>query len=185
MPGAANYRVEICGDRSCKGLIAQGTQIVGREWSPDRLPAGVLYWRVSAVSPSGLDGYPSRSRRLDIRTEQPDLSPPSLAVELVGTGKKAPGLVLLAADGSLVPVAEDSLAGVAEMRYRWDGGPWQVWQTGGLRPPAGPPHRLEVQAEDRRGHVSEIWSAEVRLDATPPEPPKVEWAGRPSSGGPT
>lgn len=177
LDGAQSYRVEVCSDRSCSGVIAQAKGLREPRWSPDRLPAGELFWRVSAVSPSGLDGYPSRSRRLLISTPEPDVAPPRLSVELRGTGRVEPGSVLLAADGSLEPVAEDPLSGVAAIRYRWDGGPWQVWKGKGLVPPAGEPRRLEVQAEDRRGHVSESWSARVLRDATPPEPPRVEWAG--------
>ncbi len=177
LPGAETYRVEVCSDRRCAGIVAQGTEIRETQWSPERLPANTLYWRVSGVSPSGLDGYPSRGRPLVISSAEPDEAPPSLSLELRGTGKMEPGSVLLAADGRLEPVAEDPLSGVLEIRYRWNDGSWKSWTGGGLAPPDGETQRLEVQAEDHLGHISESWTAQVHRDATPPEPPRVEWAG--------
>lgn len=62
--GAAGYVVELCGDRACGALLAR--EAVG-EVDRHRLSTSlrrVLYWRVTAVSATGLDGYPSSVRTL-------------------------------------------------------------------------------------------------------------------------
>lgn len=62
--GAEGYLVELCGDRACGALLAR--QAVG-DVTRHRLsnpPRRMVYWRVTAISDSGLDGYPSPSRTL-------------------------------------------------------------------------------------------------------------------------
>jgi hypothetical protein len=61
--GAKGYAVEICRDRGCAEIIARdalvAANIAANAWRPaDALPAGSLFWRVTARSASGLDGYP-------------------------------------------------------------------------------------------------------------------------------
>jgi hypothetical protein len=62
--GAAGYVVELCGDSTC-GSVVERVDAGSR--SSHRLPGGlrrVLHWRVTAVSPSRLDGYPSPTRAI-------------------------------------------------------------------------------------------------------------------------
>lgn len=61
--GAKSYTVEICRDRGCAEIVARdatvAANIAANAWKPaDALPAGSLFWRVTARSASGLDGYP-------------------------------------------------------------------------------------------------------------------------------
>lgn len=57
--GAKGYAVEICRDRGCAEIIARDADVAATAWKPaDALPAGALFWRVTARSASGLDGYP-------------------------------------------------------------------------------------------------------------------------------
>ena len=63
MNGAKSYAVEICRDRGCAEIVARdatvAANIAANAWRPaDALPAGSLFWRVTARSASGLDGYP-------------------------------------------------------------------------------------------------------------------------------
>lgn len=58
--GAAKYTVEICRDRRCAEVVARETALARTEWTPpEPLAAAKLFWRVTAESASGLDGYPA------------------------------------------------------------------------------------------------------------------------------
>lgn len=65
--GASGYVVEICRDPACGELVARATSLTRTRWTPDSLPLGTLYWRVTAVSSSGLDGYASTPQSFTIR----------------------------------------------------------------------------------------------------------------------
>ncbi len=57
--GARSYAVEICRDRGCAEIVARAADVAANAWRPaDALPAGSLFWRVTARSANGLDGYP-------------------------------------------------------------------------------------------------------------------------------
>lgn len=67
-PGATSYTVEVCRDVSCGQLVDRASGISLTRWTPRVLPIGVLYWRVAAVSASGLDGFLSPVQKFTIRT---------------------------------------------------------------------------------------------------------------------
>ena len=69
-PQAAAYIVEICRDPACGVLVERRIGDAATQWRPDPLPVGELYWRVTARSRSGLDGYPSEGIRLAITSEK-------------------------------------------------------------------------------------------------------------------
>lgn len=79
VPGATGYTVEVCHDEACGGLEDRAVSVIGAPWAPEGLPLGELYWRVVAVSASGLDGMPSRAVRFTIRSlwRKPHPRPPS------------------------------------------------------------------------------------------------------------
>jgi hypothetical protein len=58
---ARSYVVEVCADRDCGKLVERATGLADTSWVPDALEASDLYWRVTAVSASGLDGSPSKA----------------------------------------------------------------------------------------------------------------------------
>lgn len=59
LKSAKGYAVEICRDRGCAEIVARDADVMANTWRPtDALPAGSLFWRVTARSASGLDGYP-------------------------------------------------------------------------------------------------------------------------------
>jgi hypothetical protein len=58
--GAAAYVVEVCRDASCGQLLARAARVRDTRWQADGLPMGRLYYRVTAVSLSGLDGFPAQ-----------------------------------------------------------------------------------------------------------------------------
>ncbi len=66
--GARSYTVEVCADAACARLVARVTEIGETEWVSEGLPVGDFFWRVTAQSATGLDGYPSHPRSLTVRT---------------------------------------------------------------------------------------------------------------------
>lgn len=63
---AQSYIVEVCRDAACAQLAARQTGIEGTATSVASLPSGSLFWRVTARSKAGLDGYPSKTRELAV-----------------------------------------------------------------------------------------------------------------------
>lgn len=187
VPGAASYVFEACADAGCAALVARRASIEASEWAAEPLPAGALFWRVTAVAPSGLDGYPSRPRPLTLTSDRPDLAPPAVVASILGAGvvergaDAAAGRALLGAGARLTLEAIDDVAGVERVDYRWNDGAWRRSAGAPLEPPAGAgPHRLEARAVDRRGRESAPWSITVERRAAPPAPPEVGW--RPGDG---
>ncbi len=185
--GAVSYTVEVCRDIRCGQLVERAPGLPETAWQAGRLPVGELYWRVTAVSPSGLDGYPSRAVAFAVLSGAVDLEPPAVVAALAGPGHvSAAGVVTLAPGGAVRLAARDDASGVAEVRYRWDRGSWRTWRgpESLLEPPsAGTEHLLELQATDVLGRSSEVWEVRVVRDARPPEPPVIG-AGHTSLPGP-
>lgn len=178
--GASSYRLELCLDSQCSQLFRQVEGLMETSWVPDSLPAQRLFWRVTAISESGLDGYPSQPSSFSIENQQPDLVAPEVVVALEGAGHpEGSGEVTLGAGGRLRLEAKDDVSGVAAVRYRWDGGPWRVWRGELLELPGSVKGRatLEVQATDRKGRVSPTRAVAVSSDLQRPEPPTARWAG--------
>ncbi len=189
---AASYSVEICANGDCSQLLRRQDGLGDLSWLPEEaLPVGDLYWRVTAVSDSGLDGYPSRPWPLTITQERIDLDPPTVAVAIEGAGRVTPdGVAELAPGASLRLLMHDDVSGVQAVRYRWrqagaeGSDAWRTWRRGTLAPPeVSPPATsrdlvLEIEAEDRLGRVTETpWSLRVRVDDDQPAPPAVTWTG--------
>ncbi|MCH9650919.1 MAG: FecR domain-containing protein [Deltaproteobacteria bacterium] len=182
--GASSYDLELCSDSKCSKLFRRVEGLKKTSWTPERLPVQEFYWRVLAVSESGLDGYPSRPRSFAIESEKPDTKAPVVAVILEGAGHhRGPSQVVLAKSGRLRLEAMDDASGVAIVRYRWDSGPWKTWKGEALKPPKGltGTAQLEVQAEDRRGSISPTKAVTVSFDFENPAPPVVEWTAEDSS----
>lgn len=66
--GASSYTVEVCRDPACGQLVDRSVGVRMTRWTPRVLPIGALYWRVSAVSASGLDSFISAAQKFTIRT---------------------------------------------------------------------------------------------------------------------
>jgi hypothetical protein len=66
--GAQSYTVEVCRDPDCGQLVDRSVGVRMTRWTPRVLPIGTLYWRVSAMSASGLDSYVSPAQKFTIRT---------------------------------------------------------------------------------------------------------------------
>lgn len=66
LAGAAAYRLDVCQDRRCTQPIVNQRGISETALVVPSLPVGTGYWRVTAVSESGLDGFTSLPGELKI-----------------------------------------------------------------------------------------------------------------------
>ncbi len=64
--GAVTYRVDICEDRPCTRPIYGQRDIAATSLGVPSLAVGTAYWRVTAVSQSGLDGFTSPADQFDV-----------------------------------------------------------------------------------------------------------------------
>lgn len=170
VPRAASYTVEVCADAGCGALVDRATGLTERRWRPQGLPAGELYWRVLAVSASGLDGYASRVQRFRILSDRPDLQAPLIAAAIVGQGEiVGEDRVLLGAGGALRLEVIDDASGVERVRYRHDDGPWKPYGGEDLAPGAGV-SQLEIEARDRLGRERQLVLRFAEAETEPPAP---------------
>ena len=66
LDGAAAYRLDVCRDRQCTQPTFNQRGIPETTLTVPSLPVGISYWRVTAVSASGLDGFTSLPGKLKI-----------------------------------------------------------------------------------------------------------------------
>ncbi len=182
--GAAAYLLEVCRDPDCGRLVRRAAGLTEATWHPEDLPAGELYWRVSAVSPSGLDGYPSRAVPFAVDSAVPDLEPPVVVAALAGAGHVAQDGTLILGRGAVIRLeGRDDASGVAEIRFRWDEGSWRRWRGDDLTLADGVYEAtLAVDAIDQLGRRATAWKVRVERDRSAPAAPSVgrsRGAGRP------
>jgi len=167
VPGAAHYTVEVCRDAVCGALVDRIQNVIQ---SPLLLPtdreslAGTLYWRVTAVAPSGLDGFPSATSRFS-------------AVDALTS--RAPVLALESAAGEVL-AAESCLAARPEVvvhaaeRSRPER-PWRLLLDGRetgreeFRALAlAGRHEVAARVTDARGRTSDSPTIAFTVDAAAP-----------------
>ncbi|MDX1570893.1 MAG: LysM peptidoglycan-binding domain-containing protein, partial [Xanthomonadales bacterium] len=110
---ARHYVIEVCRDPSCGELIARAHDIEETSWQPEIKQPGEYFWRVSAVSSSGLQGYPSEAASFVLETTVVDKEAPLVAIMPVGHAKRSPGeKILIGANTAVRFIARDDAAGV-------------------------------------------------------------------------
>lgn len=62
--GADSYLLELCADSRCGAVVSRVADLRSTRHRVRLGPRRLLYWRVTAVASSGLDGYPSATRTL-------------------------------------------------------------------------------------------------------------------------
>lgn len=166
--GAKSYTMEICRDADCGELVQRRTGITEARWRSSALPWETLYWRVTATSASGLDGYPTQPAELKVMQITDAMAP---VVELIVDGPRARRTeqLIVGPGFTLETRAEDGGSGVASQTLRIDGeeatpanlqGPWSTGD-----------HTVELVAVDRVGN-----EGRTRLDFTYDDvPPTVSW----------
>jgi hypothetical protein len=60
VPDAASYTIEVFRDAGATQLVERATGVRETSWQARALPYGDLYWRATAVSGTGLDGFPAK-----------------------------------------------------------------------------------------------------------------------------
>lgn len=169
--GAVAYTFEVCFDPDCTALFARQENLAGRTaFQMPMIPIGTYHWRVTAVSPSGLDGYPSATREVAITSDRLDAEAPELGLEIEGPAATVAGRLFLGPRSALRAPASDDLAGVALQAYLLDGTdvPGDQW-TGGWLPG---PHRVRSGVVDGAGYTRLGEELEFTLDAAAPE---ISW----------
>jgi murein DD-endopeptidase MepM/ murein hydrolase activator NlpD len=165
VPDAAAYVVEVCRDAECGSLVERAVGVAGPEWRPQALPAAELWWRVTARSRSGLDGYPGTARKLTVTSDHADAQLPAGVITLAGPQVRV-GETLFAGPGAHLEVATtDDDSGPAGWRPVINGkesdslpaGPWAagVYTAGAV-------------ALDRCGNRGPAAPLSFTVDATPP-----------------
>jgi hypothetical protein len=158
MTGAASYVVEICRDPGCQALELRQSGLVEPAWQPGLTATGTFYWRVTGVSASGLEGYPSRSRSLRLDQLLVDEMGPRVAVIPVGFYHRDEQARLLVSPDSLLDLkAKDDAIGVDQIEFRWNQDDWQEWQGNPL-PLTGIalPATFEARASDQLGQLGPV-----------------------------
>lgn len=160
---AHHYVVEVCRDPQCGELIARARDVEATFWQPEIKQPGEYFWRVSAVSPSGLQGYPSDPTSFVLETTLTDQAAPILAIMPVGHARRSSGeKVLIGGDTRVRFYARDDAAGVDTIEYIARDGAWTVWDGEDLPLSQVPPDRLSVRATDRLGRRSPVYTVELQ-----------------------
>jgi len=163
VPQAASYIVEVCRDPGCGALVDRRVGETATEWRPAALPVGELYWRVTARSRSGLDGYPSEAIRLAITSDQAGPRE-ALAAEgslQVGGPQLRVGDRLYVSPAATVSVASDQPARWLPMIGGKQESAWPAtWSAG--------EHTAGAVAEDGCGGRAAIAPVSFIVDAVPP-----------------
>ncbi len=149
--GAASYTVEVCQDPRCEALLQRATGVNAPSWAPDAdLPLGGLHWRVSAVSPSGLDGFASDATGFQVVDKPSDAEAPTLAYGFEEPKANINEKVVVGPGFSLTIEPEDRDSGVASWYPVIDGekktaadldGPWSYGD-----------HEVVIVATDNAGN---------------------------------
>ncbi len=168
VPGAASYTLELCEDAGCGVLERKVAGLAAPGFTPDSLPVGRFYWRVTALSPSGLDGYPSESRALSVTAARADRQPPATWHSLAGP-QAGCGARLALGPGARLDLGAEDPTGIAAWIYALDEravdraaftGAW----------PAGE-HVLQATVTDRAGNAATLGPLSIVSD---PEPPVIK-----------
>ncbi len=171
--GAQSYTLEVCRDPECGILVERAVGLTESKWQPAGLPIASLYWRVAAVSPSGLDGYASGPTSFEVLTGAIDKTPPEIQIGVVGP-QQAPRSGLnkawIVGSGLEFKVeVDDQESGVESWVPHLDGkaiessalqGPWERGA-----------HTLAIVASDRAGNHQ---TREIPF-IFDPDPPEFSW----------
>ncbi len=161
--GANSYTFEVCRDAECGRLLQRTTGLDTTEQPLPRLSPGFYYWRATAASASGLDGYPSDSRMFQVVAVPLDAVPPEVAIDVTRFGVPFQGLQAYGPKPPITTSISDEGTGVERSGLMINGQEHAL----DLALPTGRTS-LAVFAVDRAGHRSESQAVEMFIDATAP-----------------
>jgi LysM repeat protein len=168
--GAASYVVEVCADPGCGQLIERAVDVAATEWRPQALPAGVVHWRVTARSRSGLDGYPSTAAGAAILSAEASREGPAVALQVTGPQVPVGSRLFVAPGARLTATFADRGCGLARWVPVADGKEVSAAAWSGAWAPGE--HVTTVRAVDRCGNSSTSEPLAFVVDA---EPPAIRW----------
>ncbi len=167
VPGADHYIVEVCRDPACGAVVARAPTFTAGSLqldAPGGLPAGELYWRVTAVAASGLDGYPTASIRIDaVDSVRP--SAPLLALQ-TPAGEPVKDGTCTAALPAAVVRAVDRRGAEVPWKLLLDGRETSLQEFRAL--PLAGRHQVAARATDARGRSTDSMPLAFTLDAAAP-----------------
>jgi hypothetical protein len=167
VPGASHYTVEICRDAACGAVLARATAVPQAALTlpvQPGLPPGEVFWRVTAVAPSGLDGFPSRSIRVEaVDTVRPPA--PSLTLQSASGDAVAPESCLADLPRPVVR-AVDRRGGELPWNLVLDGREISLAEFEHL--PLAGAHQIATRVTDDRGRSADSPKIGFTLDAAAP-----------------
>ncbi|MEO8195984.1 MAG: LysM peptidoglycan-binding domain-containing protein [Thermoanaerobaculia bacterium] len=167
VPGADHYTVEICRDPACGALVARAPIVPAASLQLEvagGLPAGELFWRVTAVAASGLDGYPTAPIRVvAVETARPEA--PLLALR-TATGETVPAEGCVGVLPEPVVHAVDRRGSELPWTLVLDGRELSVAEF--RSQPLSGRHELAARVRDARGRTADSASLTFTLDAAAP-----------------
>jgi len=124
--GGNRYILELCNDAQCQDLALRQVDIESTSWQLGDLPAQTYYYRVSAVSVSGLQGYQSALGVLEMTDATPDLDPPMIVALPLDAGfhRTSEGQLIAGPNAALSISASDERSGLARLEQRYDQEPF-------------------------------------------------------------
>lgn len=163
--GAASYVVEVCADPACGALVERASGLTASRYDLAETQREEVWWRVTAVSASGLDGFPSAPRAFKLVDS---IAPATPLLALLG----ADGAVL--ASGACVgapPQARVSAVDRAGAELPWtlrlDGAESDLAALAGLAGGMGR-HQVMASVRDARGRVAVSQPVDFQLDSAAP-----------------
>lgn len=178
VPGARSYVVEICRDAPCAELVRRTTDIGTANWRAENLPPGRLFWRATAVSASGLDGYPSAGSPFVASTVPPDEQAPYARIRFAGPQVTIPERFLIGPDTRIeIETGDNGPTGVASWTPKIDGKGVSQKTLGAPWEPG--PHTLTLEVVDGAGNRFEHPAVPFTFD---PVQPVLRWQGAGGQG---
>ena len=164
--GAASYTAELCADEECALLVERRTDLAEAAWVPEAPAQGDYFWRVNAVSASGLDGYPSPAAALAV-LGGPDRVGPTGSLVVTSRQLRVGERLIVDENLRVEPRLEDQQSGVAGWQAIIDGAEVSRGRWNGSWPDGT--YQLAVRATDQVGNESVIRAdEEIVVDALPP-----------------
>ena len=165
--GAASYTLELCTDAACREAYLRQTGLSATTtWRAESLAVATHYWRVTAVSPSGLDGYPSEVAAFTVLTDERDREAPVAVFELDGPTVDRRGEVYFGSGATVRVAVTDEPGGVASWHPLIDGRRGSMEELTGVWTDGA--HSIDVAATDRLGNEATREGPRFTVDASPP-----------------
>jgi hypothetical protein len=164
---ASSYTTEVCLDSDCGQLVERQVGINDTSLTMPPLPVGDLFWRVTAVSASGLDGFPSDTVPFTILNPDRDTTPPTGSIRATGPQHRLDQHLYLGHGARLVVDIEDSESGPDTWQGLLDGE--KVAEAAWTGPWTAGKHLAEAEVFDRAGNSTQLKPLAFTYDVGPPE----------------